>query len=160
MVLLGLFARCSLRRQRLGAALLALVPLVDLALLVTAALDLRYGEGEADLAHGLAAIYIGVSVAWAPRWFGGPTHGWPTDSLEARHPDARRRPDASMPATSVASGCGTCLGVASPSSGTRTASGALIALIRGWRERQDHRSRRPAGGASRRCGRRALRRPR
>lgn len=40
------------------------VPLVDLVLLVSSALDLRYGGGEATFAHGLAAIYLGVSVAW------------------------------------------------------------------------------------------------
>lgn len=63
-LLAGLAARYLLRRPRLGAALLVCVPLVDLVLLVASAMDLRYGGGEADLAHGLAAIYLGVSVAW------------------------------------------------------------------------------------------------
>ena len=63
-LLAGLVARYSLRRPRLGAALLVGVPLVDLVLLAASALDLRLGGGEADFAHGLAAIYIGVSVAW------------------------------------------------------------------------------------------------
>lgn len=60
----GLIVRYVLGWPRVGAALLICVPLVDLVLLVTSALDLRYGGGEANFAHGLAAIYLGVSVAW------------------------------------------------------------------------------------------------
>ena len=59
----GLLVRYGLRRPRLGAVLLALVPLVDLVLLVATALDLRAG-GVATRAHGLAAVYIGFSVAF------------------------------------------------------------------------------------------------
>lgn len=39
------------------------MPLVDLVLLVASVMDLRNG-GEAGAAHGLAAVYLGVSVAW------------------------------------------------------------------------------------------------
>lgn len=63
-LLCGLAARYLLRRPRLGAVLLVCVPLVDLVLLVASAWDLRYGGGEAHLAHGVAAVYLGVSVAW------------------------------------------------------------------------------------------------
>lgn len=45
--------------------LLASVPLVDLVLLVATILHLR-GGGTADVTHGLAAAYIGVSVAFGP----------------------------------------------------------------------------------------------
>lgn len=62
-LLAGLAARYGLRRPRLGGALLVCVPLVDLVLLVASVLDLRYG-GQASVAHGLAAVYLGVSVAW------------------------------------------------------------------------------------------------
>ena len=59
----GLLARYLLRRPRLGALLLVLVPVVDLVLLVAATLDLQRG-GEATVAHALAAVYLGVSVGF------------------------------------------------------------------------------------------------
>ncbi|QFZ21785.1 hypothetical protein [Saccharothrix syringae] len=59
----GLLARYALRRRTLGAVLLACTPVVDVVLLVAAVLDLRAG-GEARGVHGLAAIYLGVSVAF------------------------------------------------------------------------------------------------
>ena len=62
----GLATRYVLRRQRLGLALLAATPAIDLALLAVATIDLRRG-GEAALPHALAAVYVGVSVAWGRR---------------------------------------------------------------------------------------------
>jgi hypothetical protein len=62
----GLFTRYVLRRPRLGMALLFATPLVDLLLLTATTVDLRRG-GEAALPHALAAVYIGVSVAWGQR---------------------------------------------------------------------------------------------
>jgi 2TM domain len=59
----GLAARYLLRAKRLSTALLISVPLVDVVLLAVSVLDLRRG-GEASLAHGLAAVYIGVSLAF------------------------------------------------------------------------------------------------
>lgn len=63
---LGLLLRYGLRLRRVSTGVLTCVPLVDLVLLVTAVLDLRHG-GNATAAHGLAAIYIGCSVAWGHR---------------------------------------------------------------------------------------------
>jgi hypothetical protein len=66
----GLVARYLLGRRRLGAVLLALVPLVDLVLLVATVIDLSSGA-TAGFQHGLAAAYIGFSVAFGPsmvRW--------------------------------------------------------------------------------------------
>lgn len=66
----GLTARYGLRRRRLGAALLLAVPLVDLALLAFTVLDLRAGA-QPRAVHGLAAVYLGVSVVFGPsvvRW--------------------------------------------------------------------------------------------
>jgi hypothetical protein len=66
----GLAARYLLGRRTLGAALLVATPLIDLALLAATIADLR-GGAEAAFAHGLAAVYIGVSVAFGPsmvRW--------------------------------------------------------------------------------------------
>jgi hypothetical protein len=65
-LLAGLVTRYVLGRPRLGMALLVATPLIDLALLATTTIDLRRG-GEADLPHSLAAVYIGVSVAWGQR---------------------------------------------------------------------------------------------
>src|SRR5262249_37119072 len=51
---------------RLGAALLVSLPVIDLLLLAATIVDLRRGA-TAGAAHGLAAVYIGVSVAFGPR---------------------------------------------------------------------------------------------
>jgi hypothetical protein len=59
----GLASRYLLGRRRLGAVLLASVPVVDLVLLVATVIDLR-GGATADFTHGLAAAYIGFSVAF------------------------------------------------------------------------------------------------
>jgi len=63
---LGLLARYALRMPRTGAVLLACVPLVDLILLVVTVIDLRAGA-TATAAHGLAAAYLGFSVAFGHR---------------------------------------------------------------------------------------------
>src|SRR5687767_3263233 len=59
----GLASRYLLGRRRLGAALLVCVPVVDLVLLVATVIDLA-GGAVADFGHGLAAAYIGFSVAF------------------------------------------------------------------------------------------------
>jgi hypothetical protein len=58
----GLGARYVFHAKKTGAFLLALSPVVDLVLLVVTAIDLRNG-GEPGGVHGLAALYIGLSVA-------------------------------------------------------------------------------------------------
>jgi hypothetical protein len=65
-ILGGLTARYVLRRPRLGTAMLVGAPLIDLVLLVLVAVDLL-GGGAASWHHGLAAIYIGASVAYGHR---------------------------------------------------------------------------------------------
>jgi hypothetical protein len=65
----GLTSRYVFGRRRLGLALLIATPFVDLALLVATTIDLR-GGGEAALPHALAAVYIGVTVAWGHRIVG------------------------------------------------------------------------------------------
>ncbi len=65
-ILGGLAARYLLRRPRLGAALLILAPVIDVVLLALVAVDLL-GGGTASWQHGLAAIYIGISVAYGKR---------------------------------------------------------------------------------------------
>ena len=93
-LLLSLALRYLLRKGRLSRALLLCLPLVDVLLLVFTAMDLRRGS-TATYAHGLAAAYIGFTVAfgglavkWADAHFahlfaGGappekaPSRGWP-----------------------------------------------------------------------------------
>ena len=99
-LLAGLAARYLLRRRRLSTALLIAAPLVDLVLLVATVLDLR-GGGSAGVAHGLAAVYLGVSVgfghrmiAWADarfahRFAGGPAPQ-PKPKYGAAHAAAER----------------------------------------------------------------------
>ncbi|GGB44721.1 putative membrane protein YmcC [Lentibacillus populi] len=74
-VLAGLITRYVFKMKKLGVLLLACTPIVDLLLLITTVIDLKNGA-VATTMHGVAAIYIGVSVAfghrmikWADRWF-------------------------------------------------------------------------------------------
>ena len=91
MLLGGLVARYGLGRPRLGAALLIGVPLVDVALLGITAVDLARGA-EADWSHGLAALYLGASVAF------GPSLVRTADRRVARRLGAGPAPAASPPA--------------------------------------------------------------
>ncbi|MEO9323241.1 hypothetical protein ABFT23_07095 [Nocardioides sp. C4-1] len=59
----GLLLRYPGRRPRLGGVVLACVPLVDVVLLVAAAVDL-HGGAEFSSVHGLAAAYLGFSLAF------------------------------------------------------------------------------------------------
>lgn len=92
-LLLGLACRYLLRKEPLSRALLLSLPIIDILLLVFTATDLRRGA-TATFAHGLAAAYIGFTVAfggmavgWADRHFAhrfaagpvppkAPSHGW------------------------------------------------------------------------------------
>jgi hypothetical protein len=94
LLLSGLVARYGLGRRRVGLVLLAATPLVDLALLAATTIDLRRG-GEAALPHALAAVYIGVSVAWGRRvvaWADARfAHRFAGGPAPARPPRAGRR---------------------------------------------------------------------
>ncbi|MGW3323626.1 hypothetical protein [Streptomyces virginiae] len=59
----GLALRYLARMPRLGAAVLLCEPLMELVLLVVTTLDLKSGA-EPDWKHGLAAVYIGYTVAY------------------------------------------------------------------------------------------------
>lgn len=70
----GMLTRYVLRLPRAGMVLLAMVPLVDVVMLVASVIDIRSG-GEPSFKHSLAAIFIGVSVGfghqslkWADGW--------------------------------------------------------------------------------------------
>jgi hypothetical protein len=90
----GLCARYVLRRKTVSSLLLFCVPLIDVVLLVATVVDLRRGA-EATFAHGLAAAYIGFTIAfggiavqWADarfafRFAGGPSpRSAPTHGLD------------------------------------------------------------------------------
>ncbi len=62
-VLAGLTARYVLKKKKLGAFLLICTPVVDLVLLAATVLDLKNGA-TATMVHGIAAIYIGISIAF------------------------------------------------------------------------------------------------
>ena len=69
-LLLALALRYLLRKERLSRLLLLGLPLVDVLLLVFTTMDLRRGA-TATFAHGLAAAYVGFTVA-----FGGLAVKW------------------------------------------------------------------------------------
>ncbi|WP_158883082.1 hypothetical protein [Amycolatopsis anabasis] len=62
----GLIARYLLRLRRTSTVLLAATPVIDLGVLVATVIDLSHG-GQANGVHGLAAVYLGFSVAFGPR---------------------------------------------------------------------------------------------
>ncbi|MGI1805555.1 hypothetical protein ACRPK8_07435 [Exiguobacterium sp. TDN 0502] len=74
-IVAGLIVRYGFRREKLGFRLMAMSPVIDIVLLVLTVFDLSRGS-TATLAHGLAAIYIGVSlafgkqmIAWADKMY-------------------------------------------------------------------------------------------
>lgn len=69
-IALGLFTRYILKKNKTGLVFLALTPVIDLILLVATSVDLYHGA-TATQVHGIAAVYIGVSIA-----FGKSMIGW------------------------------------------------------------------------------------
>ena len=66
----GLTLRYLARWRRASTLVLALIPLLDVALIAATAIDLRSGAAAGGT-HGLAATYLGFSVAFGPalvRW--------------------------------------------------------------------------------------------
>ena len=59
----GLIFRYLFKLDRLSSILLYCIPLIDLILLAATVVDLRSGQ-EATFAHGLAAAYLGFTVAF------------------------------------------------------------------------------------------------
>ncbi|MFE9293389.1 hypothetical protein [Streptomyces niveus] len=70
---LGLALRYFAKMPRASVAVLLCEPLLEILLLVVTAIDLKNGA-EPDWKHGLAAVYIGFSVALGPeliKWADG-----------------------------------------------------------------------------------------
>jgi hypothetical protein len=82
----GLVARYAFDRPKLGGVLLLAAPVIDLILLALVAVDLL-GRGTASWHHGLAALYIGISVAYGHRMI-----AWADNKFAARFRGAARRP--------------------------------------------------------------------
>ncbi|MFJ7972134.1 hypothetical protein [Psychrobacillus sp. NPDC096389] len=69
-ILLGLVTRYIFKKERLGLFFLALTPVIDLILLAITSIDL-YNGATATLAHAIAAVYLGSSIAFGKsmiRW--------------------------------------------------------------------------------------------
>ncbi|MBD3110081.1 hypothetical protein IEO70_17240 [Bacillus sp. AGMB 02131] len=62
-ILAGLITRYIAKREKLGFFLLAMTPVIDLVLVIITGLDLYWGA-TATMAHAIAAVYIGVSIAF------------------------------------------------------------------------------------------------
>ena len=111
----GLATRYLLGRRRAGAILLACVPLVDVVLLTATVIDLSRGA-TAEFAHGLAAAYLGFSVAFGPsmirwadqrfahRFAGGPAPQRPPRAGRARARHERREFGKALIAWAIACG--------------------------------------------------------
>ncbi|MFJ4694934.1 hypothetical protein [Streptomyces sp. NPDC088766] len=99
---LGLAARYLLGWRRTGVVLLLCEPVLELVLFAVTAIDLRNGA-EPGWEHGLAALYIGCTVAFGPytiRWLDGhAAHrlaGGPPPPRPPRHGRARARHEAKL----------------------------------------------------------------
>lgn len=86
----GLAARYVLGRDLLSRILLICVPLVDVVLLTVSTVDIASGA-TADWTHGLAAVYLGVSVAFGPSIVAGADRWMARRSGVAQTPPAADR---------------------------------------------------------------------
>lgn len=93
----GLATRYLLRARRLSSVLLVCVPLVDIVLVVASVLDLATGSPP-GLVHGLAALYLGFTVAfghsivrWADVRFAHRFAGGPAPEPKPKGGPARTR---------------------------------------------------------------------
>lgn len=62
-ILSGLITRYFFNKKRLGLFFLALTPVIDLLLIIVTATDM-YNGATATQVHAIAAIYLGISVAF------------------------------------------------------------------------------------------------
>ncbi|MFD2044289.1 hypothetical protein ACFSTA_10385 [Ornithinibacillus salinisoli] len=89
-VLAGLVARYIFQKNKLGAILLICTPLVDVLLLVATVVDLKDGA-VATTVHGIAAIYIGVSVAFGHRMIKWADEQFSYRFSDGEKPDKRKK---------------------------------------------------------------------
>jgi hypothetical protein len=110
----GLALRYLARLPRAGAAVLLCEPLLEMVLLVVTAVDLRNGA-EASWKHGLAAVYIGFTVAYGPclvrrmdAWAAHRLAGGPAPERPPRYGAARARHEGRLWARTVAGAAVAC----------------------------------------------------
>lgn len=96
-ILGGLFCRYILKQKTLGAFLLWTTPAIDLAIILFTVWDLKNGA-TANFFHGLAAIYIAVSIiygksmiAWADERFAYRYNNGPKPQKAAKYGTVRAR---------------------------------------------------------------------
>ncbi|WP_106769512.1 hypothetical protein [Paenibacillus faecalis] len=96
-VLAGLSARYILGWKKAGGILLLCTPIIDLILIAVTVIDLKNGA-SAGLMHGLAAIYIGVTIAfghrmikWADQRFAYRYAGGPKPESKPKYGKSRAR---------------------------------------------------------------------
>lgn len=65
-IVLGLISRYILRLNKVGLFCFALTPLIDLVLVIVMSIDLLNGA-KATIPHGIAAVYVGVSIIFGKR---------------------------------------------------------------------------------------------
>ncbi|MFD1954984.1 hypothetical protein ACFSL6_12595 [Paenibacillus thailandensis] len=136
----GLVCRYWLGWKRIGAVLLFSTIIIDLLLITATVIDLR-GGAEAGIGHGLAAVYVGVSIAfghsmigWADKQFryrfaNGPAP--PQIAKHGREHARRERAGWLRHALAWAIGCGLLYGMTVLiGDGERTK--ALLQMIRLW----------------------------
>lgn len=94
----GLAARYLLRRTRLSSAFLLLVPVLDVVLLTLLTWDMLVNGSTATFMHGLAAVYLGFTVAFgrsiiarADAWFAHRFAGGTAPVKPPRHGRVRMR---------------------------------------------------------------------
>nr|WP_200801160.1 MULTISPECIES: hypothetical protein [unclassified Paenibacillus] len=139
-VVAGLACRYLLRLKKLGSALLIATPLIDVLLLAAALWDIRSGAA-ATAAHGIAAIYIGVSIAfghsmiaWADAQFHHRFSGGPAPVKPPRHGGAhaaRQRKGWLRHLLAYGIGGGILLGMTALA-GSSAQTDALIGVLRMW----------------------------
>ncbi|MDY0394484.1 hypothetical protein RWE15_08540 [Virgibacillus halophilus] len=69
-IISGLVTRYIFNQKRIGLFLLAMTPLVDVALLIVTSIDI-YSGATATIAHSIAPLYIAISVVYGKsmiRW--------------------------------------------------------------------------------------------
>ncbi|OZM82585.1 hypothetical protein [Pseudonocardia sp. MH-G8] len=91
----GLVARYLLRARRVSTVLLVLVPVLDVVLVTASLVDVANGSAP-GLTHGLAAVYLGFTVAfghsmirWADRRFAHRFAGGPPPPSPPRYGAAK-----------------------------------------------------------------------
>lgn len=72
-IIFGLISRYIFKKKKLGLFFLALTPIIDILLLITTSIDLLNGA-TASAIHGIAAIYIGTSIAYGKRMISWADH--------------------------------------------------------------------------------------